>query len=100
MVLKSQLLKTKTKTKNFPQIMALFIFNNINTSHFQLLLMGYLTMIDFQLLNSKCLGIFELLICESLNCGFLYFSEICPPNEGMCASQLGIFTNSVTRVLN
>lgn len=85
MVLKSQLLKKRKKKKhNFPRIIALFIFN-INTSHFQLLLMGYLTVIDFQLLNSKCLGIFELLIYESLNCGFLYFSEICPPNEGMCA---------------
>lgn len=64
--------------------MALFIFN-INTSRFRLLLMGYLTAIDFQLLNSKRLGISELLIYESLNCGFLYFSEICPPNEGLCA---------------
>lgn len=33
-----------------------------------------------------------------LNNGFLYFSELCPPNKGMCASQLFIFTNSVTQV--
>lgn len=38
-------------------------------------------------------------ISESLNCGFLYFSEICPPNKGTCASQLLIFINSVTQVL-
>lgn len=39
-------------------------------------------------------------IYESLNCSFLYFSEICPLNKGMCASQLFIFTNSVAQVLN
>lgn len=52
-------------------------------------------------LPASTVHIWEFLsyICESLNCGFLYFSKICPLNKGTCASQLFIFTNSVTQVL-
>lgn len=50
-------------------------------------------------LPAPTVNIWEFLsyIYESLNSDFLYFSEICPPNKGLCASQL--FTNSVTQVL-